>query len=176
MLSVRQVAHATPWCLVIAGGLAVIAATPIAGPLTFDPATPESLVIKHLLYGVIAAFLLLPGFLGIGDAPVGLARTPEVGTSLWGRLLASPVAVYLGTISYGVFLWHLVLLRLIQEGLGFTVFGGGFWIIWPLVVIASIAVASASWFILEGPLQRWAHRVTPSERTRQPAPLPPAVP
>lgn len=156
MLSVRQVARATGWCLLVAAGLAAIATTPLAGPLTFDPAEPNSLVIKHVLYGVIAAFLLLPGFLGIGDS-----ADPEVQRSWWGRLLASPVVVYLGTISYGVFLWHLVLLRLIQEGLGFQVFTGGFWIVWPLVVLASIAVATASWLILEKPLLEWAHRATP---------------
>ena len=152
MRSVRHVARSTPWCLVIAASLYVIAATPIAGPLTFDTAQPNSLVIKHLLYAAIAVFLLLPGFLGEwGDG------------SSWARLLRHPVVVYLGVVSYGVFLWHLVLLRLIQEGLGLQVFSGGFWFVWPLVVIASIAVASASWFILERPIQAWSHRI------RQPA-------
>ena len=156
MLSLRQIASATGWCLLIAAALAVIAATPIAGPLTFDPAEPNSLVIKHLLYGVIAAFLLLPGFLGIGD----ISDPGHVRSSIWGRMLASPVAVYLGTISYGVFLWHLVLLRFIQNALGLQVFAGGFWIVWPLVVLASIAFASASWFVLERPVLNWAHRRT----------------
>ncbi|MGI9196719.1 MAG: acyltransferase family protein [Candidatus Nanopelagicales bacterium] len=147
MWAVRQVARATPWCLVIAVSLYVVAATPLAGPLTFDPAQPHSLVIKHVLYGAIAAFLLLPGFLG------------EWGeSSTWARVLRNPVVVYLGTISYGVFLWHLVLLRFIQDGLGLPVFGGGFWIVWPLVVVASVIVASISWFSLERPLQAWSHR------------------
>ena len=175
MGAVRQVAQATGWCLLIAAGLAVIAATPIAGPLTFDPASPNSLVIKHLLYGVIAAFLLLPGFLGVGDTREAPARG-----SWWAAILASPVVVYLGTISYGVFLWHLVLLRFIQNALGLEVFAGGFWLVWPLVVLASIAVASASWFILEKPVLAWAHRRTPGESGRAPqqppAPRSPAVP
>ena len=167
MLSVRQVAQATGWCLVIAAGLAVIAATPIAGPLTFDPAEPNSLVIKHVLYGVIAAFLLLPGFLGIGDTSDGVP--PH---SWWAAILANPIVVYLGTISYGVFLWHLVLLRFIQNALGLQVFSGGFWIVWPLVVLASIAVASASWFILERPILAWAHRRTPGEPAQATQQLP----
>ena len=167
MLSVRQVAQATGWCLVIAAGLAVIAATPIAGPLTFDPAEPNSLVIKHVLYGVIAAFLLLPGFLGIGDTSDGVP--PH---SWWAAILANPIVVYLGTISYGVFLWHLVLLRFIQNALGLQVFSGGFWIVWPLVVLASIAVASASWFILERPILAWAQRRTPGESAQATQPPP----
>jgi peptidoglycan/LPS O-acetylase OafA/YrhL len=167
MLSVRQIAQATGWCLLIAAGLAVIAATPIAGPLTFDPAEPNSLVIKHVLYGVIATFLLLPGFLGVGDT-----RDEVPPHSWWAAILANPIVVYLGTISYGVFLWHLVLLRFIQNALGLQVFSGGFWIVWPLVVLASIAVASASWFILERPLLAWAHRRTPGESARATQPLP----
>lgn len=147
MTAVQQVARSTPWCLLIAVGLYVIATTPLAGPLTFDPAEPNSLVIKHLLYGIIAVFLLLPGFLGRwGDE------------SWWARALGSPIVFYLGTISYGVFLWHLVILRFVQDWLGIPIFGGGFWIVWPIVVALSIAVASVSWFTVERPLQAWAHR------------------
>jgi peptidoglycan/LPS O-acetylase OafA/YrhL len=171
MVSVRQIASATGWCLLIAAGLAAIAATPIAGPLTFDPAEPNSLVIKHLLYGAIATFLLLPGFLGVGDC----TDAGAVRRSWWARLLSNPVVVYLGTISYGVFLWHMVLLRFVQNSLGLAVFSGGFWIVWPLVVVASIAFASASWFLLERPILAWAHRrtgrdVEPRRRQEHPAP------
>lgn len=147
MEGVREVARSTGSCLLIAASLFVIAATPIAGPLTFVAADPWTLVVKHLLYGAIAAFLLLPGFLG---------RQGQ--ESAWARTLTYPLVVYLGTISYGVFLWHLVLLRLISSGLGLAPFSGGFWILWPLTVLASIAVASASWFALERPLQRLTHR------------------
>lgn len=169
MVSVQQVARATPWCLLIAGALAVIAATPIAGPLTFDPATPDSLIIKHFLYGVIGVFLLLPGFLGIGNIDQADSAA-SVHASWWGRALSSPVAVYLGTISYGVFLWHLVLLRLVQGALDIPVFTGGFWIVWPLVVLTSIVAASASWFMVERPLQRWSHSSSVRRPRARPAP------
>ena len=180
MISVQQISRATGWCLLIAAGLAVIAATPIAGPLTFDPAQPNALIIKHVLYGTIAVFLLLPGFLGVGDK----RDTDDTRRSVWARMLASPVMVYLGTISYGVFLWHLVLLRFVQNALGLPVFGGGFWIVWPLVVLVSIGVASASWFALERPVLAWAHRRTaPSHRAtdvlaqqQRPTPQSPAAP
>ena len=158
MWSVRQVADSTPWCLMIAAALYVIAATPLAGPLTFDPAQPNSLVIKHVLYGLIAVLLLLPGFLGRwGD------------DSTWARILRSPIVVYLGTISYGVFLWHLVLLRFVQNTLNIPIFGGGFWLVWTLVVIVTIVFASASWFAIERPLQTWAHR-RPATSDREPLP------
>ena len=156
MVGLREIAGATGWCLLIAGSLYVIASTPLAGPLTFAAADPSSLVIKHILYAAIAAFLLLPAFLGVGD----IDPTEPLGESAWARLLTQPVVVYLGTISYGVFLWHLVLLRLIQGGLGIPVFGGGFWFMWPMVVLSSVLVASASWFLVEQPLQRWSHRTS----------------
>ena len=157
MEAVREVARSTGSCLVIAGSLFVIAATPLAGPLTFAAADPWTLVVKHLLYGAIALFLLLPGFLGRQDSG-----------SAWARLLTYPLVVYLGTISYGVFLWHLVLLRLLSSTLGFTPFSGGFWILWPLTVLASIVVASASWFALERPLQRLTHRTTTARQEPSP--------
>ncbi|MFM9134812.1 MAG: acyltransferase family protein [bacterium] len=158
MLGVRDVARSTGSCLIIAGSLFVIAATPIAGPLTFVAAEPWTLVAKHLLYGAIAAFALLPGFLG-----------RQGSDSAWARTLTYPLVVFLGVISYGVFLWHLVLLRLLSSGLGIAPFTGGFWILWPLTVLASIAVASASWFGIERPLQRLTHRSTPR-------PVPPPTP
>ena len=167
MRSVQAVARSTGWCLATAASLAVIAFTPAAGPVTLDPATPNSLVIKHLLYGVVAAFLLLPGFLGVGDA-----QAAQTQRSTWASVLASPVMVYLGTISYGIFLWHLVLLRIIQQGLGLPVFSGGFWIVWPLVMCASTAAAAASWFLLERPVLRWAHHAFPGESQQQRSPTP----
>lgn len=157
MMDLQSIARAPAWCLVIATSLFVIAATPLAGPLNFAAAIPATLFIKHLLYGAIAVFLLLPGFLGVWGR-----------SSTWARVLTNPVIVYLGTISYGVFLWHLVLLRLLVEALDIPAFQGGFWILWPLTVLASVAVASVSWFALERPLQRLTHR------PRQPQPAPPA--
>lgn len=154
MRSLRSIAGATAWCLLIAGALYAIASTPLAGPLTFSPAEPSSLVVKHILYAAIAVFLLLPGFLGVGDTD----PTEPPAQSAWARLLAHPVVVYLGTISYGIFLWHLVLLRLIQGSLNIPVFGGGFWFLWPAVALSSILVASVSWFAVERPLQRWSHQ------------------
>lgn len=154
MLQVRLVASDTTWCLLIAVALYIIAATPLAGPLTFAAAEPSSLVVKHLLFGAIAVFLLLPAFLGVGDVD----PTEQPADSRWARFMAHPVVVYLGTISYGIFLWHLVLLRMIQGALGIPIFSGGFWLLWPLVVLSSIAVASVSWFAVERPLQRWSHR------------------
>jgi peptidoglycan/LPS O-acetylase OafA/YrhL len=146
MLRVRSLAWDTPTCLGIAAALFVIAATPLGGPLAFEFAGPFETLTKHAIYGVIAFFLLLPGFLGRADRE-----------SAWARLLQHPVTVYLGTISYGIFLWHLVLLRLIVEIIDYPVFSGGFWVLWTGTVVISVCAASLSWFLIERPIQRWTH-------------------
>lgn len=144
---VRTLAQDTPTCLFIASALYIIVATPIGGPLTFTLATPFELLVKHLGFAAIAVFLLLPGFLGRWDD-----------SSLWARVLRHPVTVYLGTISYGIFLWHLVLLRLMIDLLDIPLFNGWFLPIWAATIAVSVVAASASWFLIERPIQRFTHR------------------
>lgn len=59
--------------------------------------------------------------------------------------LETRVMVWLGKVSYGLYLWHYVFLR---SGL-FSI-----WVALPL----SVAAAAASWYLLEAPLQRWRKR------------------
>lgn len=146
MVTVRSLARDTPTCLGIAAALYVIVATPLGGPLAFEFAAPFETFAKHALYGIIAAFLLLPGFLGRSDRG-----------SWWARLLQHPVVVYLGTISYGIFLWHLVLLRLIIDVFDIPVFAGGFWPLLTGTLAVSVIAATASWYAIERPIQRLTH-------------------
>ena len=165
MERVRSLAADTPTCLLIALALYVIVATPIGGPLTFTLATPFELLVKHVGFAAIAIFLLLPGFLGRWDTG-----------SAWARMLRNPVVVYLGTISYGIFLWHLVLLRLLIEIFDLPVFNGWFVPIWLATIVVSVAAASVSWFLIERPIQRLTHRRwgsrTGSVPLSQPSPAP----
>lgn len=146
MEKLRSLARDTPTCLGIAAALYVIVATPLGGPLAFEFAAPFETLTKHALYAVIGVFLLLPGFLGRSDHG-----------SWWARLLQHPVAVYLGTISYGIFLWHLVLLRLILDTFDLPVFAGGFWPLLVGTLAVSVVAATLSWFVIERPIQRLTH-------------------
>lgn len=71
-----------------------IVSTPIAGAPTTSPATLSEALFKTVFYGVIAALAVLP--LALGDR------------GWYSRLLASRPMVWLGEISYEIFLIHLI--------------------------------------------------------------------
>lgn len=134
--------HVTP--LVLAAAVFVIACTPIAGTYQFLPSTAWQSILKHLLYALAAGLFLLPGVLA-----------PPRG---WTRWLTTPIPERLGLISYGIFLWHLVLLRLLLPALGIEVFTGHALALGITTVAATLVVASATYGVVERPAQRWAHR------------------
>jgi peptidoglycan/LPS O-acetylase OafA/YrhL len=75
-----------------------------------------------------------------------------------------PVA-FLGTISYAFYLWHLALMDKIDPH--FTYRGlSGFLELMLLTIVATVAVATASWYLLERPVIRWSRRpwVVPRRR------------
>ncbi|ORV94662.1 acyltransferase [Mycobacterium interjectum] len=71
-----------------------IASTPIAGAPTTSPATLSQAIFKTVFYAVIAALAVAPLALGNQGA--------------YSRLLASRPMVWLGEISYEIFLIHLI--------------------------------------------------------------------
>ncbi|BBX24753.1 acyltransferase [Mycolicibacter terrae] len=79
-------------------------------------------------------------------APVALHQDGPVG-----RALAWTPLVWLGTISYGVYLWHWpVFLVLNGERTG--------WSGWPLFVVrcaVTLLLAAVSWWVIEEPIRRW---------------------
>jgi peptidoglycan/LPS O-acetylase OafA/YrhL len=85
-------------------------------------------------------------------APVALDQGGPVA-----RVLALRPLVWLGAISYGVYLWHWpIFLALNGERTG--------WSGWPLFAIrcaATVVVATASWWLLEQPVRRWRPVIVP---------------
>jgi peptidoglycan/LPS O-acetylase OafA/YrhL len=85
-------------------------------------------------------------------APVALEQGGPVA-----RVLAWRPLVWLGAISYGVYLWHWpIFLALNGERTG--------WSGWPLFAIrcaATVAVAAASWWLMEQPIRRWRPVIVP---------------
>jgi peptidoglycan/LPS O-acetylase OafA/YrhL len=130
--------------LILALAVFVVACTPLAGEYQFVPNTPWQNLFKHVLYLLAALFFLLPGVLA---APKG-----------WTALLTLSVPQRLGMISYGIFMWHLFLLRLLLPALGIEMFTGHAWQLGAAVLVSTIAVASVTYVLVERPAQRWAHR------------------
>jgi peptidoglycan/LPS O-acetylase OafA/YrhL len=145
------------WSLALAGYW--LATTPLGGPFGLaGPGTGQAMV-KHVIYTVIAALLLLPPV--FGDPGAG-----------WRPLATNRFFSWLGQVSFGVFLWHTMLLAAIRRILLMPAVGGGFWITLILTLIASTIAGTLSWRCVEQPLQRrWRGGIR--LRTGRAAPAPP---
>ncbi len=103
-------------------------------------ATGSAIEFRHgLLIAVAVAAVLVV-------APVALEQRGAIA-----RLLALRPLVWLGTISYGIYLWHwpifLVLNGERTEWSGPPLFAAR--------CAATVAVAAASWWLIEQPIRRW---------------------
>ena len=104
------VVSAAPWHVyAIAACVFWVLTTRMAGPYDLSPPTPSQASVKHIGYAVVA-----------GLPP---PRCSAPGPSC--HELSSPVLTYVGTISYGVFLWHLPLMFAVRSALGLEVFEFG---------------------------------------------------
>ena len=149
-----------PWSvLALAGAVFWFACTPAGGPRTLAAVGPATATCKELLYAVTATLVL-----------VTVAFAPQRAGSL-ARVLGHPWALALGRVSYGVFLWHLLVLAGVLDMLDIRVFTGGFWRVLLVTAVGSVAVATASWRLLESPLLDLAHR-SPQRVPMPPAPRP----
>lgn len=131
-------------CLVAAIALLVVAISPLGGSYDFAPTGGWESMTKHVLYGLAAGAFLLPGLVG-GSGPVVTAMSQR------------PIAL-VGLVSYGVFLWHLMLLRILMPALGIPYFSGRFFEVAALLVVVTLVVATLTYRLVERPAQRWAHR------------------
>ncbi len=127
--------------------LYVIAAIAIPGPsLAFPTIGLPLYVTQYVLFGVIAALVMMPAVFGIDGG--GLVR----------RALGHRSLAWLGLISYGVFLWHYAVIIFLLEA-------NAVWSFVPLTVATlalTVPCAAASYYLLERPLMRWARRRTPA--------------
>ncbi len=116
------------------------------------------------LYGLVAFFLLFP--VVFGDQSRGLIR----------RFLRTPVMVYLGLISYGIYLWHIIWVRQLKVWFHDGTIGGNLWIWFAIVFGLAVVTATMSYYWIERPAIRWSHRRWPSAaRPASPAPVAAAV-
>lgn len=112
-------------------------------------------VFTHLALGAASALLVLPAIAH------GAQTRPA-------RILSAPLMAWVGTVSYGVYLWHVSWLRLLN-GPSLAPAGHSAGLASALALFAAttagaIALGAASWYLIERPAQRLAARVRRGSR------------
>ena len=132
---------------------------------TADPADRLEVTVRSLLTGSGASFFLLPAILGRRHGP-GIA------------LLGSRPLLWLGTVSYGIYLWHTTVIKWVEDRLD-APSARLQWLLLSAVVLAVTVVISAlSYHLVERPFIRLGQRRTVStphdraSRTDERTPLP----
>lgn len=105
--------------------------------------TTVDMLVRFFFNGMAAFFFLLPGIIARRD------------TMLIRRWLAMLVPAYLGTISYGIYLWHKLWLDYFKQGRGTAATRWSFWVMLAAVLGASILTASLSYFLIERPIMKF---------------------
>ena len=118
-------------CVPLAVICYLIASTPIAGEPTTSPTELREALAKTAFYAVIATLAVAP--LALGDR------------GLYSRMLASRPMVFLGEISYEIFLIHLITMELVMvEIVRYPIYTGSvFW----LFVITFVVTVPLAWLL-----------------------------
>ncbi len=147
---IRSLASDTSGCLLVGGGAYALATTSLAGSLTLAPSSGPQTSVRLLLNAAVAAALLAPLTVGRGGG--------------WASVLSTPTVRWVGTVSFGVFLWHLPVLTGLYAASGIPLFGGGLVPLLAVGVPVSLALAWLSLRFVELPSMRWAARRSPLPR------------
>jgi peptidoglycan/LPS O-acetylase OafA/YrhL len=129
-------------------------------PRDLTTLTGKQAMLRQLLYGLTALFLLLPAVFGPQDR------------SLVRKFLCCAPMAYLGLVSYGVYLWHEAWIGQVFSWFGYTLFDAP---IIPVLLVGgalTVATASLSYYLVERPILRFKDR--PPWRPR-PKPKPTAA-
>lgn len=115
---------------------------------TADQAWGDQPLLRHELKGLVGVALILPAVFGAADR--GWVR----------RLLANRSLLWLGLVSYAIYLWQLAFILKLKEWF----FAETGWLPVALVALAAtVATAALSWRYVEAPAQRLGRRLTGRE-------------
>jgi peptidoglycan/LPS O-acetylase OafA/YrhL len=151
---VAELGSSLATCWAGAAALFWIATSTVAGPVALAVPTPGQAVTKSLLYLGVAALVVLP--LVFGDQRQGTVR----------RVLASPPVAFLGEISYGLFLVHVLVLAGGYAAFGWVPFTGNVVLVLLGTWVVSALLAGLVYVLVERPLRRWRNLVPASRSHR----------
>lgn len=115
-------------CLPIVVVSYFIVSTPIGGEPTTSPALLWEALAKSAFYAVIATLVVAP--LALGN------------TGLYAKFMASRPMVFLGEISYEIFLIHLVTMELVMvEILRYPIYNGSVWLLFLGTMVVTVPLA-----------------------------------
>ena len=133
-------------CLAVAVTCYLVVALGLNLPRRIVEVTGGRAYARNFLHSVVAVFVLIPAVFGPQDV------------SLFRRFLRWRPVVYLGVVSYGVYLWHNNFLDQAREWAGFPVFKGSFVMLLTITIAWSLLFASASYFLVELPILKLKDR------------------
>jgi len=129
------------WCWVGAAVAFWAVSTRLGLPRGLEETTAAQELTRHLLYGVV-------GLLTVAPLALGAVRDHV------GRVLGSAPMVWLGVVSYGIYVWHLDVIGAGARWLDAPIGATPAVLLVPIVLPVSILVAAASWYLVEHPLLR----------------------
>jgi peptidoglycan/LPS O-acetylase OafA/YrhL len=109
---------------------------------------------KEVVYGLFGLFLLLPAV--FGRPRTGVVR----------RLLASRLLSLIGLVSYGIYLWHQLVVSQIQKHTSWTLFHAPFLGLLAVTVAITLAVSTLTYLGVERPGIAVGHRWLLRQRER----------
>jgi peptidoglycan/LPS O-acetylase OafA/YrhL len=141
---VRDLARVPPVAIAAAVGVFWLTTLlPVRKPIQ----TADELLLIFVANGLASTVLLVPFV--IGDQATGAVR----------RALASRPARWLGEVSYGLYLWHTIVLYQVNHWVRADDLPGSAPVRLAVVLAVSLALAQASWTLVERPVLRLAARV-----------------
>jgi peptidoglycan/LPS O-acetylase OafA/YrhL len=149
---------ALPWAIAVGALVVVSTQLGLSGQLG-EPVHPSQYIERHYLFMVVALGLVLPAM--FGDPARGLVR----------RILANRVLLYLGAISYAVYLYHFaVLIQLENWDFRSLAHGSASWLWYPAALAAGVAIATVSLHVVERPFLKLKRLVPPFPQAREARP------
>ena len=135
-------------CWVVAGVAFWLVSMKMGVAVNLVEFTTRDEMVCHVMYAIVAFFFLLPGVFGPQDK--GLIR----------RFLRNRIVQFVGLVSYGVYLWHELLIIKLREWAGAPAdgIGGNFGKLALAVFACTLVLATLSYVLIERPLLRRKHR------------------